>query len=135
MSDQPDFLGLKDPDQVLAERGPALVVCATAGGHELRMLDAMRLDPSEEARDHWRVVFTDENGNWEAYDGRSKIENRSEEIWRVRMGWPPGAWPTPADVDQWIGHRRALLFAKWQPRLQWAREQDEKAIRGEVEPG
>jgi hypothetical protein len=136
MLDEPqeDFLGLSDPDQVRAEQGPALMVGATCGGHELRMLDQMRREPGEEFRDHWRITFTDENDQWEAYDGRSKIEHQQPEIWRVRMGWPVGTVPTPADAMQWIDHRRARLIVKWAPRLTWARDQDEKAARGEAEP-
>jgi hypothetical protein len=135
MSDENDPLGLNDPDQVLAEQGPALVVCATAGGHELRALDEMRRDPDEAVRDHWRIPFEDENGEWEKYDGRSKLEHQQSELWRVRMSWPVGTTPTPADVDQWLAHRAALLMNKWSPRLAWARNEDEKARRGEAEPG
>jgi hypothetical protein len=136
MVDQPeDYLGLGDPDQLRADQGPALVVPPTCGGHELRALDVMRLEHGEEFRDYWRIPFTDEDDQWEKYDGRSLFENRSEEVWRVRMGWPVGTAPTPADADQWLAHRRALLLDKWSPRLAWARAQDEAATREEAEPG
>jgi hypothetical protein len=144
MSDQEmteDFLGLNDPDQALADQTPGLVVPARAGGHELRALDAMRrmegMSPEavEQVVNHWRVVFVDENDAFEKWDGRGPIELRPAEVWRVRMGWPKGCEPTPADAEQWVAHRRALLMDLWSPRLAWARAQDELAAAGTADPG
>lgn len=137
MSDQhpEDFLGLNDPDQVLADLTPALFVPARCGGYELRMLDAQRMDADEAVRDHWRIPFLDDKDEWEEWDGRSRPETQQKEIWARRMSWPPGTWPTPSQVDQWLANRTARLDAKWAPRLQWARDRDAAALRGECDPG
>jgi hypothetical protein len=132
MSDD-DWLSLKDPEEAAANLPAGLVVPPTCGSEELRTLDRMRLDPDPAFRNHWRVLFVDEDDNFEKDEAR--LAKRSAEVWRERMGWPVGTSPTPADAGQWLAHRRAVLFAKWAPLLAHARQQDEAAARGEVSSG
>jgi hypothetical protein len=161
MSDPIDFLGLNEQDEQAKEKS-GLVLSDKVGGHELRLLDRIRVDGAREeyigkvqkwkSGDRWnydtsRAIFAAEednpDGSWKwdedpekpSIDPETKKPRTPGERWRVIMGWPVGTEPQPADAIAFMENGMARLRAKWWPELMAARARDEAAARGEDEPG
>jgi hypothetical protein len=164
MSDSEDWLGLGDPADERAKT-PGVMLPAAIGGHELRLLDLIRRKGDHESyigrvhkwctkdadgRERWqydlsRAIFTTSADpktgeeipeQWDRRPNPETRRDRSEgDRWRVIMGWPVGAEPTPDDAMAFMANGAARLRAEWWPELQKARRKDEAAARGEGEAG
>jgi hypothetical protein len=125
MTDNEDWLGLSDPDEAAAAKGPALVIPSAKGPRELTVCEQMhRMDDNPAIN---RLVFTeadDETGeeSW-AKPARGDPINEARR-WQKIMKWP--VVPSISEAMAYKANAEAVRLSKWRARLAAAQADDDR---------